>query len=133
MANFSNKIVWITGASSGIGEALAYAFASGGASLILSARTESALQLVAKNCIEKGASSAKVLLLDVADDGALAGLSANFDHTVGHVDILINNSGISQRSSSFCRFQIWLIESESMSVSMLAIGSSGIVQGDVAP
>ena len=99
MSDFSNKTVWITGASSGIGEALAYAFASVGAGLILSARTEAALQQVAKNCLEKGASSAKVLVLDVADNAALAALAANFDASVGQVDVLVNNSGISQRST----------------------------------
>ncbi len=44
---FHNKVVWITGASSGIGEALAYAFAAEGALLVLSARREEELQRVA--------------------------------------------------------------------------------------
>ena len=47
---FHNKVVWITGASSGIGEALAYAFAAEGAQLVLSARREEELQRVAKAC-----------------------------------------------------------------------------------
>jgi len=50
MSYFENKVVWITGASSGIGEALAYAFAKAGAKLVLSARREEELKRVAANC-----------------------------------------------------------------------------------
>ena len=48
MAAFQDKVVWITGASSGIGEALAYAFAQQGAKLVLSARRKEVLAQVAK-------------------------------------------------------------------------------------
>lgn len=51
MRDFSGKTVWITGASSGIGEALAYAMARKGARLILSARNEKELERVRQACV----------------------------------------------------------------------------------
>ena len=50
MNSLQNKIIWITGASSGIGEALAYVCANEGAKLVLSARRENELKRVAENC-----------------------------------------------------------------------------------
>ena len=53
--SFRGKVVWITGASSGIGRALALAFAEKGAKLVLSARREAELKTVAAECAAKGA------------------------------------------------------------------------------
>ena len=50
MNKLNNKVIWITGASSGIGEALAYGFAKEGAKLVLSSRKETELQRVTKKC-----------------------------------------------------------------------------------
>ena len=61
---FKQKRVWITGASSGIGEALSHAFAAQGAHLILSARNLSELQRVASECTHKGAASVLVQPLE---------------------------------------------------------------------
>ena len=85
--SFKEKRIWITGASSGIGEALAHAFAREGAHLVLSARNTDALQQVAAKCLELGAASAQVIALDLSKHAEIPG-----------VDILINNGGISQRS-----------------------------------
>ncbi|MEO6040145.1 MAG: SDR family NAD(P)-dependent oxidoreductase, partial [Saprospiraceae bacterium] len=60
MGFFKNKRIWITGASSGIGEALALAFAQGGAQLILSARNEKELNRVAAAAEAAGAASVMV-------------------------------------------------------------------------
>jgi dehydrogenase/reductase SDR family member 7B len=91
------QTVWITGASSGIGEALALAYGKLNANLILSARDESALKNVAKQC-QTSTNKVLVVPLDLAE-------STTFTSTVDHVksefkkvDILINNGGISQRS-----------------------------------
>jgi short-subunit dehydrogenase len=90
------KIVWITGASSGIGEALAYAFARRGATLILSARNETELTRVKNNCT----SPEKVHLfpLDIANHCSAFKTGNEILEKFGHVDILINNAGVSQRS-----------------------------------
>ncbi len=91
---FKNKTVWITGASSGIGEALAYELAKHEATLILSARDEMNLNRVAYSC----GSGVHVQPLDLADHASLPGIAEKVLAAVGQVDILINNGGISQRA-----------------------------------
>ena len=87
---FEGKTVWITGASSGIGAALAEAFAGEGARLVLSGRRRAALDSVA----ERIGGEARVLPFEATDRGALAAAI----EAAGAVDILVNNAGISQRS-----------------------------------
>jgi len=90
---FHNKVVWITGASSGIGEALAYAFAAEGALLVLSARREEELQRVAKAC-----GNAYVLPFDMLSLAEHADRVQNVIQTYGSIDYLVLNAGVSQRS-----------------------------------
>ncbi len=94
--DFKDKVVWITGASSGIGEHLAYAFAKAGADLILSARNEQALQRVQQQCDPNVRTL--ILPMDVTAFDRIRGLAARALNHFGRVDILINNAGISQRS-----------------------------------
>jgi len=93
---FSGKIIWITGASSGIGEALAVAFAREGARLVLSARRESELGRVASRC--GGAASIAIVPLDLGELGSLAQKVRDVLAKEGHVDVMVHNGGISQRS-----------------------------------
>lgn len=96
--DFQNKVVWITGASSGIGEGLAYAFAKDGAELILSARNLEALEAVRVRCLEVAAASKPyVLPLDVSDLDSLPGKVADARAHFGRIDILVNNAGVGQR------------------------------------
>ena len=95
---FANKRVWITGASSGIGEALAFKFAEQGAHLVLSARNESELHRVATQCRDLGSGIITVQTLDLADHDSIPGIVQNVLAKVGKIDILINNGGVSQRS-----------------------------------
>ena len=90
---FHNKVVWITGASSGIGEALAYAFAAEGAQLVLSARREEELQRVAKAC-----GNAYVLPFDMLSVSEHADRVQDVVNTYGRIDYLVLNAGVSQRS-----------------------------------
>ena len=92
----NNKIIWITGASSGIGEALAYAFNGMGNKVILSARNENKLQKVALNC--PNPERVSCLALDLAEAGEMEDKVKQALEIFGGVDILINNAGISQRS-----------------------------------
>lgn len=95
MTHFQNKTVWITGASSGIGEALAHEFARQGARLILSARNEAELQRVADAC---GRPDTIIQPLDLGNHDSLPGIMQAVLAKAGQVDILVNNGGISQRS-----------------------------------
>jgi short-subunit dehydrogenase len=90
---FHNKVVWITGASSGIGEALAYAFAAEGALLVLSARREEELQRVAKAC-----GNAYVLPFDMLSLAEHTDRVNDVINTYGRIDYLVLNAGVSQRS-----------------------------------
>lgn len=90
---FKNKWVWITGASSGIGEALAIDLSSRGASLIISARNTKALEEVAKKCI--GKTLIVPLDLSIPEQITLAYQKVKQENI--QVDILINNGGMSQR------------------------------------
>ncbi|WP_419211152.1 SDR family oxidoreductase [Maribacter sp. X9] len=90
------KVIWITGASSGIGEALAYKLNSMGCKIILSARREDVLSGVKKNC--EYPDRATVLPLNLTDFQSLKSKTKNAIEIYGKVDILINNAGLSQRS-----------------------------------
>ena len=97
---FKNSTVWITGASSGIGEALALEFAREGAQLVLSARRENEHNRVRDLCLAAGreADSILVLPLDVTDHPVFPAALETVLGRFGQVDMLINNAGISQRS-----------------------------------
>ncbi len=93
---FYNKTIWITGASSGIGEQLTYDLSKLGAKLILSARRRGELERV-KNACEGYSNNISILTLDLADHDALPKKVEEVLKKVGKLDILINNGGISQR------------------------------------
>lgn len=94
--NYQDKVVWITGASSGIGEALAHEFAAQGAKLVLSARRADVLEAVRLQCANPDRHF--VLPLDMTDSESLPAHVQNVLDHFGHIDVLVNNAGISQRS-----------------------------------
>ncbi len=93
---FEGKVVWITGASSGIGEALAMQLAKKGAKLILSARRQEELERVAK-LTELSADRYLILPFDVTEFSRMDQLAQEVNSAFGSIDILINNAGISSR------------------------------------
>ena len=93
---FSGQVVWITGASSGIGEALAYEFAREGASLILSSRREHELERVRQKCAWPDRHLTQVL--DLARPETFPTLVAERMAQSRRVDVLVNNGGVSQRA-----------------------------------
>lgn len=94
---FNQKIAWITGASSGIGEALALELARQGARLVLSARRPDELQRVAM-ATGLDENSVLVLPLDMTDEAALQQRTQTVIRRFGRIDLLFLNAGISQRS-----------------------------------
>ena len=91
---YADKIYWITGASSGIGQALAISLSKRGAKLILSGRNTDALEETRKAL----STEALILAFDTTDYDALPGLVEQALAWQGRIDGLINNAGISQRS-----------------------------------
>ncbi len=94
MAGFEGKVVWITGASEGIGRALAVAFAQCGARVVASARRGEVLDALVSKC----GAAVSALALDVTDMGAIGRATETVLRRFGRVDYLINNAGQSQRA-----------------------------------
>jgi short-subunit dehydrogenase len=90
---FERQCWWITGASSGIGNALALALAKRGARVILSGRNVAALEAVAKNCADS-----LVLPFEATDFDQVPSIAERAWSWKGRVDGLVNNAGVSQRS-----------------------------------
>lgn len=99
MYKWQNKTVFLTGASSGIGEGLALALAKRGAILGLLARREELLSDLAKRC-EKAAGIARAYPADVTDPAAVAEAFDKFIHEFETIDILIANAGIGGNNDS---------------------------------
>ena len=93
---FENKVVWITGASSGIGKALAMELSKKDCQLILSSRREKELNNVRSQCVKP--ENIKILTLDLADYTNMSSVVNKAISQFGPIDLLINNGGISQRS-----------------------------------
>ncbi len=93
---FRDSVVWVTGASSGIGAALGPQFHAEGAHVVLSARREEALRETAARCAGPG--ETMVRPLDVTDQAAIDAAAAAVLDRFGRVDVLVNNAGITQRA-----------------------------------
>ncbi|HLX66048.1 MAG TPA: SDR family oxidoreductase [Puia sp.] len=93
--DFNDKVIWITGASSGIGEALAYAFSASGAKLILSSRRADERERVRLACA--GPERVKVIPMDLMDHALFGAKTAEAIGSWGLIDVLVHNGGISQR------------------------------------
>jgi NADP-dependent 3-hydroxy acid dehydrogenase YdfG len=94
--SLSGKIVFITGASAGIGAATAYAFANEGARLLLCARRKEKLAAVAAEAVAQGAKGVHTFELDVRDSTAVAAAIAGLPSAWSAIDILVNNAGLSR-------------------------------------
>lgn len=94
---FSGQYAWITGASSGIGEALVYEFINRGATVIISSNDEQGLERVKAACGDK---SSEIICtpFDLSDTSGIAGLVEQQMKITGRLDYLINIGGISQRA-----------------------------------
>ena len=95
---FKDKVVWVTGASSGIGEELCKQLSRLGAKVILSARSEYKLRLVLNSLAHP--ENSRIYLLDLNDRNSVNNAPQNVKSLFGRVDILINNAGVSM----YCGF-----------------------------
>ena len=93
MANFTGKVVIVTGAGSGIGAATARRFSRDGFAVVLVGRTASKLQAVADGL---DAARTVVHVADVSDQAAAEALVATTISAFGHLDVLVNNAGIAK-------------------------------------
>ena len=94
--SLKGKVVFITGASSGIGAATALAFASEGARLLLAARRASKLASVAAKALVRGAAAVHSLNLDVRNHRAVQDTIDSLPAEWAEIDILVNNAGLSR-------------------------------------
>ena len=95
--NFKDKVVWITGASTGIGAALAHAFAGEGAKLVLHSRTMEELDEISQYCTERKIDFMPIAF-DMAEPNDYADYTKKVTGRFGRIDVLINNVGVSQRA-----------------------------------
>ncbi|XP_009861866.3 4-formylbenzenesulfonate dehydrogenase TsaC1/TsaC2-like [Ciona intestinalis] len=93
MDEMKSKVVLITGASSGIGEGIAYAFARKGAYLSLCGRNAANLAKVAEKCVSEGATKALEIVADLTNLGDMERLVDETVAKLGQIDVLINNAG----------------------------------------
>lgn len=96
MIDWGNKIVWVTGASSGIGAEIARQAAHAGATVVLSARKEAELQAI--RLTMPNSDDHLVLPLDLNDSSNFSSLVHFVMEKYGRIDVLVNNGGLSQRS-----------------------------------
>lgn len=95
MTKIKDTVILVTGASSGIGEALSYQLAEKGAKLILAARRIAELERVKSSCSNQD--NIKTLTLDLADADAIPDKATEAENMWDHIDMVIHCGGISQR------------------------------------
>lgn len=97
----SNKVVLVTGASKGLGAAIALAFGKETSRLVLVARTQSELEKVAANARERGAAEVLAIAADLTQTHEIERVVSTTIQQFGTVHVLVNNAGILGRFSSF--------------------------------
>ncbi|UYV78246.1 DHRS7, partial [Cordylochernes scorpioides] len=99
-ASVKGKVIWITGASSGLGEEMTYILADHKAKLVLSGTREDSLLKVRENCLKKGLAEEDVLVLpfNIADCSVHENCVQKVLEHFKKIDVLVNNAGRSQRA-----------------------------------
>lgn len=97
--SLKGRVAVITGASRGLGKAMALSLAAAGADLVLVARDKAALESVKAETIAQGAGAAECYRVDVTDENQVRELEHEAIQQFGRVHILINNAGINIRKT----------------------------------
>jgi 3-oxoacyl-[acyl-carrier protein] reductase len=105
MGTLDNKVIVVTGASRGLGEAMAIGLASEGAQLVIAARSAGDLQRVQKACLEAGSPSVTVAVTDITDEAQVEQLVAGPVEYDGGIDCFIANAGTSYSMLTDKRFR----------------------------
>jgi NAD(P)-dependent dehydrogenase (short-subunit alcohol dehydrogenase family) len=104
MQDLKDQVAWITGAGSGIGEAVALAYAGAGMRLVLSGRREAALHGVADRARALGA-AVRIAALDVSDADAVQAVADSIVQQEGRLDVLVNSAGLNVRQRNWKHLQ----------------------------
>lgn len=108
MGALDGKVVIVTGASRGLGEAIAVAYAGAGASLVLAARTTDDLERVQKACLGAGAASVTIAPTDITNEDDVARLVDDVIARDGRIDVFVANAGTSYGMLTDKRYaQLW--------------------------
>jgi len=108
MGALEDKVVVITGASRGLGEAIAVAYAGQGAQLVLAARSIDDLERVQKRCADAGASSVTVARTDITAEADVETLISGVIERTGRIDVFVANAGTSYAMLTDKRYaQLW--------------------------
>ncbi|MGH8961652.1 MAG: SDR family NAD(P)-dependent oxidoreductase [Jatrophihabitantaceae bacterium] len=116
MARLSGKVAVITGASRGLGAAMALGYSAEGAALVLAARTVADLERVAGACREAGAAQVEVIATDVTDDGQVDALVQHSLARLGRLDVFVANAGTavpgltSERMTTLPSYRVDIVE-----------------------
>ncbi len=98
MKSLKSARIWLTGASSGIGEAMTYQLNKEQAKLVISSRRKEELERVRNQCAHP--ENVQILTLDLADSASLPDKAKEAEELLGGIDVLINNGGVSQREKA---------------------------------
>lgn len=91
---FEGKLALVTGAGSGIGQAVAERLAGEGARVVVTSRTPAHVEATAARIEERGGRVAATSVLDVGDPGAVAETLADLGRAFGRLDVVVNNAGV---------------------------------------
>ena len=94
MKDFTNKVIVVTGAGSGIGRATAIAFARRGAQVAMCDRDEKGLEQTAQAILSQSSKKPLISAFDISDKEAVLAFSQNVQNALGGAHVLINNAGI---------------------------------------